>query len=413
MTSKLKFTRKLSLSLLFLIASVSVLQAREADVTFFVIGKHANFYQDETGEQSPVDYSFFSEIFLSKNGDASNAYLRFPGGARTAFKDQRDAEAGKRDNLLLVSGKERYSSFADLQADYPDGEYQISFTTPSVSVRSGKLLFTGGSLPTAPRIMLRQGDRTICSVVNPASDLHVSWSPFSDGGPDPREVLDDLIFVILTDDDGTRNAHSGRPFEGKPHLTYAAGGFTVLAGSLKSDQSYTVSVEHAVLDDTRMYSEIPAMTTLAVTTTLAISTGNTNPEADQNCMTDRRAPSIDSQTIMFYYEDLAAPASFYGTALGLEQTLDWSWVKMFRTSPDSTVGLVLEGEGAYHKAQPQNAVMLSLVTDEVDAWYRRLKARNDVKFLKEIQDGGGIRSFLLEDPGGYTVEFFQWLDSTE
>ena len=48
-----------------------------------------------------------------------------------------------------------------------------------------------------------------------------------------------------------------------------------------------------------------------------------------------------------------------------------------------------------------------------DAWCDRLKDRSDVVFLKDIGDGGGIHSFLLEDPGGYTVEFFAWRDSQE
>ena len=52
--------------------------------------------------------------------------------------------------------------------------------------------------------------------------------------------------------------------------------------------------------------------------------------------------------------------------------------------------------------------MLSIVTSEVDAWYERLKANPDIVFLKEISENDMIRSFLIEDPGGYTVEFFQW-----
>ena len=57
--------------------------------------------------------------------------------------------------------------------------------------------------------------------------------------------------------------------------------------------------------------------------------------------------------------------------------------------------------------------MLSLVTEEVDAWYEQLKDKEELKFLKDIGDGGPIRSFLLEDPGGYTVEFYQWLEAPE
>jgi len=98
-------------------------------------------------------------------------------------------------------------------------------------------------------------------------------------------VLNDLIFVILTGEDGIRIAHSGRPFENKPFLDYSAEKFTIPAGSMESGHTYLLSVEHAILDDTRIYSGIPAMTTRAVTTKLAISAGNLNPNPDQDCMT--------------------------------------------------------------------------------------------------------------------------------
>lgn len=123
------------------------------------------------------------------------------------------------------------------------------------------------------------------------------------------------------------------------------------------------------------------------------------------------APPIGEQVTMFYYEDLAAASAFYGGTLGLEKTLDWEWVRFYRTGPSSSVGLVRAGDGAWHDVQERNAVMLSLVTTDVDAWYRRLAAHEGVVFLKHIAEGGGIRSFLLEDPGGYTVEFFQWLET--
>jgi catechol 2,3-dioxygenase-like lactoylglutathione lyase family enzyme len=100
-------------------------------------------------------------------------------------------------------------------------------------------------------------------------------------------------------------------------------------------------------------------------------------------------PSIDSQTVMFYYDDLQQASEFYEQILGLEKTLDFEWVKFYRISGSSHVGIVRAGDGAYHSPQSNNAVMLSIVTSEVDAWYERLK---------------------VQDPGGYTVEFFQWLE---
>ena len=126
------------------------------------------------------------------------------------------------------------------------------------------------------------------------------------------------------------------------------------------------------------------------------------------CETGAGHPPLDSQVVMLYYADIAEPARFYGELLGLEKTLDWDWVKFYRTGRGATVGLVTSGEGAFHPVRAENSVMLSLVTPDVDAWYERL-SKTDVKVLKPLGSGGGIRSFLLEDPGGYTVEFFQWL----
>jgi hypothetical protein len=134
-------------------------------------------------------------------------------------------------------------------------------------------------------------------------------------------------------------------------------------------------------------------------------------ETSEN-LTER--PSIESQTVMLYYHDLAAPAKFYGETLGLEQTQDFGFVKFFRVSPGAEVGIVKAGPGAYYTPQPKNAVMLSIITTEVDAWYKRLKARPATVFLVDIHTSktAPIRNFMVRDPGGYTVEFFQWLEST-
>jgi predicted enzyme related to lactoylglutathione lyase len=123
-------------------------------------------------------------------------------------------------------------------------------------------------------------------------------------------------------------------------------------------------------------------------------------------------PSIKETTLMFYYKDLALVAPFYEKTLGLIKTFDEGWVKIFQITPTSSIGLVQEGEGSFHRAQADNAVMLSIVTDDVDAWYQRLKQAGDIVFLKEIYNNENvpIRAFLVQDPGGYSIEFFQWID---
>jgi predicted enzyme related to lactoylglutathione lyase len=123
-------------------------------------------------------------------------------------------------------------------------------------------------------------------------------------------------------------------------------------------------------------------------------------------------PSIKENTIMFYYKDLAAVIPFYEKTLGLTKTFDEDWVKIYQLTPSSSIGLVREGETSFHRAQADNAVMLSIISDDVDLWYQRLKQAGGIEFLLEIHNSENvpIRSFLVKDPGGYTVEFFQWLN---
>ncbi len=384
--------------------------AQQDDVTFFVIGKHANFDQTPSGDLSSVDYSFFAEVFLTANGDASDAILSLPTGERIAYQDMRLAAGGKQDNVLLVSGEDRFTDFDGLQRRYPDGDYAVSFNAPSGDVR-GSLTFQPRPLPAPPTVAVRQ-NRKPCQRLAPGVDADVSWSAFSEGRADPNGILDDLVFVILTDADGVRVAHSGRPFEGRPYLTYASDGFRIPGDTLVPDADYTLSVEHALLDDTITVEGVPAFTTRAVTTRLSLSTQG---DASGGCDSPASAPNptLDEQITMLYYENLDAATHFYGELLGLEKTFDLEWIRFYRTGPSSSVGIVREGEGAWHDAQANNAVMLSLVTPDVDAWYERIRGKKDVVLLKDIGDGGGIRSFLLEDPGGYTVEFFAWLEADE
>jgi len=381
-------------------------KAQHRDVTFFVIGKHGSYEQRPDGTLAPVDFSFFSEIFFTEGGDASGAFLATPAGERLRYRDMRLADGGERDNLLLVRGVQRFPSYDALQSWYPDGDYVIDFDTPSGPVDDAVLGFPVDGLPRAPRITLSQGAGAGCFTLDGSKDLNVGWTPFSQGSADPNGILDDLIFVIVEDDSGVRVAHSGRPFEGKPFLTYRDSAFTVPARTLEAGRQYELSVEHASLNDTARFDGVPAMTTYAVTTRLELSVGD--PVNCDSRETATMPPTTDGQVVMFYYEDLAAADRFYGETLGFVKTLDEDWVKFYRTSGDATVGLVADGAGAWHKPQPKNAVMLSIVTSEVDAWYERLRKMDDVTFLKDIGDGGPIRSFLVEDPGGYTVEFFQW-----
>lgn len=125
---------------------------------------------------------------------------------------------------------------------------------------------------------------------------------------------------------------------------------------------------------------------------------------------DDALPTIDSQVVFLYYSDVNEASAFYESTLGLEKTFDEGWVKIYRTSATSFVGLVDESRGS-HRVSESKPVMLSIVTSEVDAWYEHLRNAG-VKILSELADSESVpvRAFLVEDPGGYTVEFFAWRD---
>jgi predicted enzyme related to lactoylglutathione lyase len=121
-------------------------------------------------------------------------------------------------------------------------------------------------------------------------------------------------------------------------------------------------------------------------------------------------PPITESFVMLYYRELGPARAFYADVLGLEATAASEGFALFRIAPGSSVGLIREGPDAYHRVQARNAVMLSIVTTDVDAWFRRVSTMPGVKILKPVyeQKAAGIRGFLIEDPGGYTIEIFQW-----
>ncbi|HFE44302.1 MAG TPA: VOC family protein [Nannocystis exedens] len=120
-------------------------------------------------------------------------------------------------------------------------------------------------------------------------------------------------------------------------------------------------------------------------------------------------PMIVGQTTMLYYRDLAAARSFYGETLGLRVRFEERWVTLYETTSTSAIGVVGEHASAFHRPQTTNAVMVSLVVDDVDVWAERLR-QGGVKILKEPYEHNDvpIRAVLVSDPGGYTVEFFAW-----
>ena len=114
----------------------------------------------------------------------------------------------------------------------------------------------------------------------------------------------------------------------------------------------------------------------------------------------------------FYYDNFEEAVAFYGDVLGLGCALDQGWAKVFRVSSTAYVGLVdaRSGKGSC-EAQPESAVLLTLVVDDVPAWHDKVAVGGatidrGVVTIEEIE----IRAFVFTDPGGYKLEIQEFLN---
>ena len=125
-------------------------------------------------------------------------------------------------------------------------------------------------------------------------------------------------------------------------------------------------------------------------------------------MSDRMGSG--SAITWFYYKDLEDAATFYGEAMGFELVVDQQWARIYRAGSGSFLGIVA-GENGFCQPQESNAVLFTVVVDDVAPWYRRLQ-QHGANLVTEIETKEDIqvRCFFLKDPGGYSVEVQQFLD---
>ena len=127
-----------------------------------------------------------------------------------------------------------------------------------------------------------------------------------------------------------------------------------------------------------------------------------------------RPGSVDATITFFYYESIDDQVAFYEGLLGLSPSMVEDWVRIYSVTNTSSVGLVLGGRG-FHPVSDAKPAMLSIVTRDVDAWYERMVGAG-VPVRSPLRppgtagkpDDAPVRGFVVEDPGGYTIEFFTW-----
>jgi predicted enzyme related to lactoylglutathione lyase len=121
-------------------------------------------------------------------------------------------------------------------------------------------------------------------------------------------------------------------------------------------------------------------------------------------------PSLQSQITFLYYRDLARAARFYEDILQFELCDDQGDARIYRVAEKAFVGIV-DGTKGHCRAQETNAVLVTLVSENVEDWYAYLK-QCGVKLLTEVQqpEGFPVECFFFEDPEGYQYEVQRFLD---
>jgi lactoylglutathione lyase len=105
------------------------------------------------------------------------------------------------------------------------------------------------------------------------------------------------------------------------------------------------------------------------------------------------------------YEDMDAGDHFYREVLGLPLIEDQGWTKVYRIHGAAHVGIVEARRGPVERPVG-SGTLLSLVVEDVDAWYERLKNEPSIEVLNEpsmVLDIP-VYSFFITDPAGYRIE---------
>jgi catechol-2,3-dioxygenase len=116
----------------------------------------------------------------------------------------------------------------------------------------------------------------------------------------------------------------------------------------------------------------------------------------------------DYAITFFYYEDINAVAPFYERVLGFELVLDQGLARIYRVAQNSFFGIVDENRG-HLRHQEMSAVLLTIVTQDVEDWHSRLKELG-IPALSEIRHGTYCDHFFFEDPAGYAIEVQRFRD---
>ena len=119
---------------------------------------------------------------------------------------------------------------------------------------------------------------------------------------------------------------------------------------------------------------------------------------------------LSSQITFLYFKELTEAGRFFEEILGLPKVADQGFARIYRIAGGGFIGIVDEAQG-YCDAPTAKDVLITLVTEEVHPWYRRIKdAGFDIDAPPAVHEKANIEGFFFQGPGGYAFEVQKFLD---
>jgi hypothetical protein len=121
---------------------------------------------------------------------------------------------------------------------------------------------------------------------------------------------------------------------------------------------------------------------------------------------------IKATVLWLYSNDVHAMSEFYATVMGFDLVVDQGWAMIHHSSPSGFIGPV-DGARGMHTWTEDKAVMVSLLTTDIDGWFAHLEAQHDFTMRDGeigVESRAGARVFVGQDPDGYFIELDEFFD---
>jgi len=122
---------------------------------------------------------------------------------------------------------------------------------------------------------------------------------------------------------------------------------------------------------------------------------------------------IKATILWLYSNDVHAMSRFYETVMGFGLVVDQGWAMIHQSSPSGFIGPV-DGARGMHSWTEDKAVMVSLLTTDIEGWLAHLSGEVDFAMRDAeigVESRAGARVFVGQDPDGYLIEFDEFFEA--